>query len=309
MIGKMQSIALAATVVCGFAAAENLLAASCPSTVIAYQASGTFGTTLISGADKLKLAGEPFSITLYACQSKSPSQTGSDYDVYASIELTGTVKSSLILTPYNIKPTATTLILVQPATGTDTIQVQGALSVFGGSVNIKGTIALPAGTLASRSIAPFSSVSIVTAKSGFTYSQGSLSTTLALIGTASGTVYTSAGTPASSVLHASAATVITEHSDGTQSVRPMQASPVDLGTSSDTVMLRFYASGVREADEVHVQIAGQNVPVRYSGASGQFPGLDEVTVELPRSLAGMGDVDVVLTADGQTASPVLVHIR
>jgi uncharacterized protein (TIGR03437 family) len=89
----------------------------------------------------------------------------------------------------------------------------------------------------------------------------------------------------------------------------MQAAPVDPGASGDTVMLQFYASGVRDASEVHVQIAGQDVPVRYSGASGHFPGLDEVTVDLPRSLAGTGDVDVVLTADGQTASPVRIHIQ
>jgi uncharacterized protein (TIGR03437 family) len=58
-----------------------------------------------------------------------------------------------------------------------------------------------------------------------------------------------------------------------------------------------------------VQIAGQDVPVRYAGATGHFPGLDEVTVEVPRSLAGIGDADVVLTADGQTASPVRIHIQ
>src|ERR1022692_4661818 len=40
----------------------------------------------------------------------------------------------------------------------------------------------------------------------------------------------------------------------------------------------------------------------------KIPGLDEVTVELPRRLAGMGVGDVVLTADGQTASPGRIHI-
>jgi len=74
-------------------------------------------------------------------------------------------------------------------------------------------------------------------------------------------------------------------------------------------MLQFYASGVREASEVRVQIAGQDVPVLHSGASADFPGLDEITVEVPRSLAGMGQVDVVLTADGETASPVHVSIQ
>jgi uncharacterized protein (TIGR03437 family) len=66
---------------------------------------------------------------------------------------------------------------------------------------------------------------------------------------------------------------------------------------------------VSDASEVHVQIAGQEVPVRYFGASGQFPGLDEVSVELPRSLSGIGDADVVLTVDGETASPVRIHIQ
>jgi len=32
-------------------------------------------------------------------------------------------------------------------------------------------------------------------------------------------------------------------------------------------------------------------------------------VEVPRSLAGMGDVDVVMTADGQAAGPVRIHIQ
>lgn len=47
----------------------------------------------------------------------------------------------------------------------------------------------------------------------------------------------------------------------------------------------------------------------YSGASADFPGLDEVVVEVPRNLAGMGQVDVVLTVDGQSANPVPVHIQ
>ena len=87
-----------------------------------------------------------------------------------------------------------------------------------------------------------------------------------------------------------------------------RGAPVDL-LASDKVMLQFYTSGVRDASEVHVRIAGQDVPVLYSGASGHFAGLDEVIVELPRSLAGMGRVDVVLTADGQTAGPVSIHIQ
>ena len=307
MFEKARSIAIAATIVCSLAASKHL-AAACSSQVISYQASGTFGATVISGADKLKLAGEPFSITLYVCQSKAPSQTFPDHTIYAGIELTGTVKSALVLAPYNIRATPVTLVLVQPITGTDSIQVLGTLQVFGAPIAIKGVIALPAGTLTSLNIAPFSSVPIVTAKSGFVYTQGGLSTTLPLIGTASATVYTPPGAQASPLLHTSAARIVVAHPDGTQSVRPMRAGGVDLGTS-DTVMLQFYASGVRDAAAVHVQIAGQDVPVSYAGASGHFPGLDEVMVEVPRSLAGMGDVDVVLNVDGQAGSPVRIHVQ
>lgn len=103
--------------------------------------------------------------------------------------------------------------------------------------------------------------------------------------------------------------VITLHADGTQLVRPLRMAPVEPAATSDRVMLQFYASGVRDASEVHVQIAGQDVPVRYAGPSGHFPGLDEVTVEVPRSLAGMGDADVTMTVDGQAASPVRIRIQ
>jgi hypothetical protein len=135
------------------------------------------------------------------------------------------------------------------------------------------------------------------------------STTLYLAGIVEATVYTGTGVPPGPLLLIGAAQVITVHADGTQSVRPMHAGPVDPGASSDTVLLQFYASGVRDASEVHLRIAGQDVPVRYFGAAGHFAELDEVTVEVPRSLAGLGDVDVVLTTDGQTASPVHIHIQ
>jgi hypothetical protein len=299
---------MAAALICGFAGSEKLVA-SCSTSVIAYQASGTFGAKIVSGADKLGLAGEPFHITLVACESLKPTQTGSGYAAYTPIQLTGTVKSSKVVAPYTIPPTPMTLIVAQPVTGPDSVQVEGPLTVFGSAINIHASIALPAGALTSTSIAAFPTVSIVTANSGFAYSQGSVATELAVIGTAAGTVTPGAGPKADTLLHADAVEVIAAHADGTQSVRPLDGAPVDLLASSDKVMLQFYASGVRDASEVHVRIAGQDVPVLYSGASGHFPGLDEVVVELPRSLAGMGRVDVVLTADGQTASPVPIHIQ
>jgi hypothetical protein len=367
MIIKMRSIAIAAAVVSGFAASENLVAKpSCSTQGVTYTASGSFGSNKIAGQDSFKLAGEPFSITMVACESKQPSKTGPDDSIYSGIEFTGTVQSSLITTPYKIQPTAMTFVLVKPPAGPDLVEVEGNLTVFGSTLFIHGSIALPAGTLTSTTIAPYSEVSIVTASSAFTYSypawhsgtaykigqqivdpsgnaqkvvtagtagatapvwnetlgatttDGTVvwtsegpyaATELSIIGGSSGTASTPGAAKQGVRLHREGVQVITAHADGSQSVRQLSETPVDLLASSDEVMLRFYAAGVREASDVHVQIAGQEVPVRYSGASGYFPGLDEVIVEVPRSLAGMGQVDVALTADDQTASPVPVHIQ
>jgi hypothetical protein len=365
MIATIRSAALAALVISGFAASEKLAAAACTATPIAYVASGEFGSNVLAGKDTYELAGEPYSITILACSNKVPVKTGSDYSDYTGLELKGTVKSRLLTGTTSISTTQTSFILADPTTGYDTVQLNGTVVIEGTAIVIKANIALPLGTFTTTSIGPFPSVSIVTAKSQFTYSAGPwmashtysvgqeivdpagnaqqvttagtsgataptwnettngtttdgtvlwtceghyTPTALAVIGTAAGKVET-ASVKSSPVLHNNAVQVVTAHADGSQSVRPIEAGPVDPGATTDRLLLRFYASGVSGGSEVHVQIAGQEVPVIYSGAAGHFPGLDEVTVEVPRSLTGMGESDVVLTVDGEPASPVRVHIQ
>ena len=368
MILNMRTVALATLVISGFAASKNLGAQTCNTTAIAYQASGEFGTNKLAGDDELQLAGEPFSITILACETKTPVRTGPTYATYSGLELKATVKSRLLTAPTTLPPTSqTTFTLAMPATGYDTIQLTATESFKGTAIPITANIALPLGTYTTTKIGPFPSVSIVTSRSQFTYSAGPwvanhsyqvgelildpsgssqlvtdagtsgatapvwnnttggtttdgtgllwtcqgpyTATKLAVIGTAVGNVETPPSVKASPVLHNNAVQVITAHADGTQSVRRLEAAPVDPSAATDKTMLRFYASGVRDASEVHVQIAGQEVRVHYFGASGNFPGLDEVTVDVPRSLTGMGESDVVLTADGETASPVRIHIQ
>ena len=310
MVVKMRSIATAAAAIFGVAVSAST-ASGCTGTVIAYQASGEFGANVVSGADILKLASQPFSITLYACSSEVPKTTGSYYAAYSPIQLSGQLKSQLETTPFTIPPeTYISMLLVTPSSPVDSVQLKGSVDVYGTEVTVTASVALPLGTLTSvNPIATFPSTTIVTSKSYFTYADSKGSTTLSVIGTASGTSKTQGGAKADALLHSGDVQVITVHADGTQSVRPLQAAPVDLRALSDKVMLRLYASGVRDAAEVRVQVGGQEAPVRYAGASGHFPGLDEVTVELPRSLAGMGDADVLLTVAGQTASPVRIHIQ
>ena len=172
MMVRMRSIAVAAVVLSGLAASENLVASTCSSSVIEYEASGTFGSTIVSGLDKYELAGKPFNIFLFACESKAPSRTGPDYAVYSGVELAGYVKSGRTAgtIPFRIAPTSVNLILVKAATGDDTVEMKGTLTIGPQQLPIQASVGLPAGTLTSLSIAPFSKVAIATTGSDLTYS-------------------------------------------------------------------------------------------------------------------------------------------
>ena len=55
--------------------------------------------------------------------------------------------------------------------------------------------------------------------------------------------------------------------------------------------------------------AGVSLPVLYAGAQGAYPGLDQVNVQIPGSLRGIGEADLILTVDGQAANTVRINIR
>ncbi len=88
-------------------------------------------------------------------------------------------------------------------------------------------------------------------------------------------------------------------------------APIDLGGQNDQVVLVLFGSGVRgrsALDKVSVKIGGIEAQVLYAGPQG-FPGSDQINVLLPRSLAGFGEVDLILTADGRIANTVRVNFR
>ncbi len=55
---------------------------------------------------------------------------------------------------------------------------------------------------------------------------------------------------------------------------------------------------------MQVLIGDETIVPLFSGDQGQFPDLDQVTLELPRGFAGRGRVDVVVVADGVRSNPV-----
>jgi len=49
--------------------------------------------------------------------------------------------------------------------------------------------------------------------------------------------------------------------------------------------------------------------VLTAGAQGDFAGLDQINLSIPRSLAGRGEVDLELTVDGVRANTVRLLFR
>jgi len=92
---------------------------------------------------------------------------------------------------------------------------------------------------------------------------------------------------------------------------PIDLGP-DLGPASDQVFLILFGTGIQFRNSlasVNARIGGESAQTLYAGAQGDFVGLDQVNLRLPRSLAGRGEVDVALTADGRSANTVKVNIR
>ncbi len=81
--------------------------------------------------------------------------------------------------------------------------------------------------------------------------------------------------------------------------------PIDLGPDTDQVFLTLYGTGLRNRSSlanVSVKIGGIDVQVQYAGPQGEYAGMDQVNVRLPRSPAGHDQARVDLTVDGQVAN-------
>ena len=135
---------------------------------------------------------------------------------------------------------------------------------------------------------------------------------------ASGTMQVAATGPAiftanSAGYGLAAAQVIRVKADGTFAYEPVVqfdatqnvivAAPIDFGDPSDQLILVLYGTGVRGTN-VSAQIGSVNASASYSGPQGQYPGLDQINVPLTRSLAGAGQVNVVVTAGGVAANAI-----
>ena len=90
---------------------------------------------------------------------------------------------------------------------------------------------------------------------------------------------------------------------------PFQAVPLDLGSETDLVVLSLFGTGIRGfQNPIEVTIGGEPVQVLGFAPSGQFEGLDQINVLIPRSLIGRGLVEIQVTVDGQALNVVTIAI-
>lgn len=107
-----------------------------------------------------------------------------------------------------------------------------------------------------------------------------------------------------------AATAVRVGVDGVQTPLPLDA-PLEL-RELEPVYVNLYATGLRHRSQlsrVNVTINGTAVPVLYAGPQPEFPGLDQVNIQLPFSLRGSGEAAVLVTVDDVPANAVTLSIR
>jgi uncharacterized protein (TIGR03437 family) len=88
--------------------------------------------------------------------------------------------------------------------------------------------------------------------------------------------------------------------------------PIDMSDPATDVYLVLYGTGIRghfSLSDVRVSIAGTPVEAIYAGPQPQYPGLDQINVKIPRSLAGRGEADIRVLVSDQQANAVTVTIR
>jgi hypothetical protein len=103
--------------------------------------------------------------------------------------------------------------------------------------------------------------------------------------------------------------VFTRSGDGTGegvilNAKTLQSGPFD--PSDGQLSLIIFATGARFASETLIVMGGRVVPAEYIFPEPDFPGLDEIRVNVPADLRGAGTVDLSVQSDGRASNPVAI---
>ncbi|MBL8205456.1 MAG: SBBP repeat-containing protein [Blastocatellia bacterium] len=88
--------------------------------------------------------------------------------------------------------------------------------------------------------------------------------------------------------------------------------PLDLGPETEQMFLVLFGTGIRfrkDPPQISATIGGVTARVDYAKNQCCFVGLDQVNLLIPRSLVGRGEVEVLLTIDGQPTLPLKIAIQ
>lgn len=87
--------------------------------------------------------------------------------------------------------------------------------------------------------------------------------------------------------------------------------PIDFVNDTDILFLVVAATGIRHVPggQVSIEIGGVTLLSQYAGVQPGFEGLDQINVELPRSLKGKGEVDAVVIAEMKRSNTFKLAFR
>ncbi|MBI1763561.1 MAG: hypothetical protein HYR56_19220 [Acidobacteria bacterium] len=118
-----------------------------------------------------------------------------------------------------------------------------------------------------------------------------------------------------------AAVLLRIQADGARSFEPVArydaaqnrfvAQPIEFGAAGDQLFLLLFGTGIRgrtSLANVTATAGGVNVPVGFAGAQGDLAGLDQINLELPRALAGRGELEVSVIVEGQECNVVTIRV-
>jgi uncharacterized protein (TIGR03437 family) len=119
-----------------------------------------------------------------------------------------------------------------------------------------------------------------------------------------------------------AAIVLRVKTDGAQVYEPIAqfdqatnrfvAVPIDVGNPTEQVFLLLFGTGIRNRASlaaVTATVGDAGAEVSFAGAQGGLVGLDQCNLRLLPSLAGRGEVDVVLSVESKPSNAVKVRIK
>ncbi len=84
--------------------------------------------------------------------------------------------------------------------------------------------------------------------------------------------------------------------------------PISVGNPGRPNYLILFGTGMRTQGTVQVRIGGRDCHVTWSGPHSQLAGLDQINVQLPDSLRGVGTVSVIVTVGGFVSNLAQVNI-